>query len=130
MSSNNIDETDVITVVEDEIHKDVKDEPITKQSRSGRAIKTLISIAPPPTRKRQKKVVDDDYDDDKDDHNEWICTACELMEHPNGSDLLLCDGPCLRSYHLDCIPQNERPKVYYNNLIIFLDINRFISIIG
>lgn len=39
----------------------------------------------------------------EEDDNDWFCTECSLMESRDGSDLLLCDGPCLRSWHHCCL---------------------------
>jgi hypothetical protein len=36
------------------------------------------------------------------DKNEPICGICYQLEATNGSDFLLCDGPCLRSFHVEC----------------------------
>ena len=47
---------------------------------------------------RTKKVKDKDKD-----NNEWVCSICEFLEAPDDSDLLLCDGPCLRSFHIGCL---------------------------
>ncbi|EFA82246.1 PHD zinc finger-containing protein [Heterostelium album PN500] len=36
--------------------------------------------------------------------NEAICTVCEKSDN-----LLMCDGPCLRSFHIDCIGLDSMP---------------------
>jgi hypothetical protein len=33
-----------------------------------------------------------------------------MMEANDGTDLLLCDGPCLRSFHLGCLEKAEAAK--------------------
>ena len=37
------------------------------------------------------------------DRNEWICSVCNSFEDHNDSDLILCDGLCMRSYHIGCL---------------------------
>jgi hypothetical protein len=37
------------------------------------------------------------------DNNDWVCSVCSMLEAPQGSDLLLCDGPCRRSFHAECL---------------------------
>ena len=37
------------------------------------------------------------------DHSEWFCGQCGLLESHDDSDLILCDGPCLRSFHIGCL---------------------------
>lgn len=43
----------------------------------------------------------------KNDRNEWICGICKLYENNDDSDLILCDGPCMRSYHIACLNFDE-----------------------
>jgi hypothetical protein len=55
---------------------------------------------------RKKKKVDLDMDGDigdAEDHNDWLCTICMNFQAPDFSELLLCDGGCLRSFHLGCL---------------------------
>lgn len=44
---------------------------------------------------------------DVKDKNEWFCAICWHLEAPDGSDLMLCDGPCLRSYHIGCLKYSK-----------------------
>ncbi len=37
------------------------------------------------------------------DENDWICSVCNLTESKDNTDLILCDGPCLRSFHIGCM---------------------------
>ena len=37
------------------------------------------------------------------DKNEWICGKCGFLNAEDGTDLVLCDGPCLGSFHLGCL---------------------------
>lgn len=39
------------------------------------------------------------------DKNDWICSFCNQTESFLPSDLILCDGPCLRSFHVSCMEQ-------------------------
>ena len=34
-----------------------------------------------------------------------FCVLCE-----DGGDLLMCDGPCLRTFHLQCLGMDSMPK--------------------
>jgi hypothetical protein len=38
------------------------------------------------------------------DWNSWFCGKCG-----DGGELVECDGICLRSFHLACLPDRERP---------------------
>eukprot|EP00606_Chrysophyceae_sp_TOSAG23-5_P001539 GSChrysophyteH2.ASY1.ANO1.819.1 assembled CDS len=40
---------------------------------------------------------------DGEDDNDWVCGICEMLEAEEGSELMLCDGPCMRSFHTKCI---------------------------
>ena len=37
------------------------------------------------------------------DRNESLCYLCGYENEPKGSEFLLCDGPCLRSFHMACL---------------------------
>lgn len=58
-------------------------------------------------RKKIKKSGDVDGDDGEcgqvTDDNEWICTICSQLKSSDGTDLLLCDGGCKRSFHTGCL---------------------------
>lgn len=41
------------------------------------------------------------------DHNDWFCTNCGMLEAVQGTDLVLCDGLCRRSFHLECLSRDE-----------------------
>ena len=63
-----------------------------------------------PAKKRQKrkttvKSFNGEDLDDVPDNNDWICSLCNHSESHNGTDLVLCDGPCLRSFHVGCLDQ-------------------------
>jgi hypothetical protein len=41
-----------------------------------------------------------------EDHNDWYCSVCMAFEREGAEEedeLLSCDGPCLRSFHLSCV---------------------------
>lgn len=71
--------------------------PQIKLSKYGRAIKVSNAPIKRPQIQRIKK---EEFDYDK---NDWLCSVCGQMEAADGSDLLLCDGPCLRSFHYECL---------------------------
>ena len=39
----------------------------------------------------------------REDNNDILCSICDQLEAVDHSDLILCDGPCLRSWHLGCM---------------------------
>lgn len=41
------------------------------------------------------------------DHNDWYCSNCGMLEAVGGSDLVLCDGLCRRSFHTECFSEEE-----------------------
>ena len=59
------------------------------------------------TKKRKISNIKTTTEDTEDipDNNDWICSYCNLSESFDGSDLVLCDGPCLRSFHMGCLDQ-------------------------
>ena len=44
------------------------------------------------------------------DDNEWVCALCSQLASADGSDLLLCDGECLRSFHTGCLGLTTVPE--------------------
>jgi ribosomal protein S19E (S16A) len=48
-----------------------------------------------------------DKDDGTTDYNDWKCTICGMVEDIKGTQLLLCDGPCRRSYHEGCLQSSN-----------------------
>ncbi|CAM9583424.1 unnamed protein product, partial [Phaeothamnion confervicola] len=38
-----------------------------------------------------------------DDENGWICSICDEMDTSDMDELLICDGPCNRSFHTSCV---------------------------
>ena len=47
------------------------------------------------------------------DKNEWVCGKCGFLNAEDGSDLVLCDGPCLGSFHLGCLDAITK-KVFHD----------------
>lgn len=46
-----------------------------------------------------------------EDNNDWLCGICGMFEGDAYVDkLLLCDGPCLRSFHMGCLDMTELPE--------------------
>jgi hypothetical protein len=69
---------------------------------TGRA--TAFKMAPvyaAPVQKRKKAA--DDKEGEQDDFNDFLCATCHLLEADDHSDLILCDGPCLQSWHIGCM---------------------------
>jgi len=59
---------------------------------------------------KKKKTADEE--EQVSDHNDWICDICHMIEAPKGTELVLCDGPCRRSFHLECL--TKKPKAIEN----------------
>lgn len=90
--------------------------PIVATS-SGRVVKQVkqpfgisITVAKKPAtserKKPRQKVTDFGGREVGTDVNEWLCGVCWQLEN-NGSELILCDGPCLRSFHIACLKAAE-----------------------
>lgn len=48
-----------------------------------------------------------------DDLNDWYCSVCMAFEREDAQDddvLLSCDGPCLRSFHVNCLGLDAVPE--------------------
>ena len=50
----------------------------------------------------------------KADFNDWLCAACLQFQGPsetpdNPGVLLMCDGPCRRSWHMECLDMETPP---------------------
>ncbi|CBJ25830.1 conserved unknown protein [Ectocarpus siliculosus] len=39
--------------------------------------------------------------------DDWICAMCSQLDTPCMSDMVTCDGPCLRSFHVVCLDLGE-----------------------
>ncbi|CAB1114735.1 unnamed protein product [Ectocarpus sp. CCAP 1310/34] len=39
--------------------------------------------------------------------DDWICAVCSQLDTPCMSDMVTCDGPCLRSFHVVCLDLGE-----------------------
>lgn len=48
-----------------------------------------------------------DPNDRLEDDADWICHICRQMEAVDGSNLLLCEGGCKRSFHFSCLGLDE-----------------------
>ena len=71
------------------------------KSRTGRTI--FSKTTEPPVKKLRQRAKKSMEGGDKADHNDFICATCNLFEASDHSDLILCDGPCLQSWHLGCM---------------------------
>lgn len=47
-------------------------------------------------------------DEEEVDRNDWLCSVCSFLESEDGSSLILCDGPCKRSFHLGCLEKKNK----------------------
>ena len=86
----------IVTVVDDQtaIDGNINSSSTYSTRRKGRQQSTTSATTESIKKKKKGK--------DKD-NNEWVCSICEFLEAPDDSDLLLCDGPCLRSFHIGCL---------------------------
>lgn len=73
----------------------VEDVPVLK-TMSGRKVKARVEEVKTPAKKQKVEKVEVDT-------NDWICGVCNLLEAADGTDLLLCDGACKRSFHSGCL---------------------------
>jgi hypothetical protein len=81
-------------------------------SKSGRKVKLLSDLTESAQKSKRKlsnmvKMNVDGGEVSGKDKNDWHCAMCYGFEASGGSDLLLCDGPCLRSFHLECVGLNK-----------------------
>lgn len=75
--------------------------------------RTARGAAIMPTKKRKlekpiENIVLDDINDNEideqvEDNNDWICGICDQLEEPTGTELVLCDGACMQSFHYGCL---------------------------
>jgi hypothetical protein len=76
---------------------------------AGRARRSCVVAASSKTPKKEPKKKPAHDDERIVDDNDWVCTVCGLSETFNDDDqLLLCDGPCLRSFHTSCIGSKRK----------------------
>lgn len=64
-------------------------------------------------RKRGKDGEEREEDDPDADDNDWVCGMCGMLEHQDGSAMVLCDGACMRSFHLSCLGMTTPPEEDY-----------------
>ena len=82
---------------------------------SGRCVK--LKMAPvaevKPTRdpnKKKETILELDGRECNTDDNEFLCYECGFLEHPELSEMVLCDGPCLRTAHYLCLNPVDRKR--------------------
>lgn len=91
---------------------------VVEKTKTGRVIKKIVKANTPASapvsrekksdsKSSQKKTQDDN--DGDEDHNDWACTVCNMIETMDNDILVLCDGPCLRSFHHGCLDAAVRP---------------------
>jgi hypothetical protein len=89
---------------DDNIDTDAK----SSSTKTKKKIKGAKGAAPGHQQKQQQQGGDEDGStEEQEDHNDWICGVCCLSEAFDGSDLMLCDGPCLRSFHIGCLEKSK-----------------------
>lgn len=97
---------------------------LSSVTHSGRVVKRIHNnVATPKGKSRTVSAIRISEFDGREcgigDKNEWLCAVCGQLEEKGGSDFLLCDGPCLRVWHYNCMDHSwEKPVVC---LLIFHD---------
>jgi hypothetical protein len=61
------------------------------------------------------------------DDNEWICGICGYLNTEDGTDLVLCDGPCKGSYHMGCLDAKSK-KVRITYVCVYFYIDKYLKI--
>ena len=105
-----------------------------KTTRSGRLVKTIAGSSTSASNNKRKKGDPAEAADDTDggskrrksdcvsiaadgreygssDRNDWFCKVCGLLEAKDGTELVLCDGPCLASFHQGCLKQADKKAI-------------------
>ncbi|CAN0477768.1 unnamed protein product, partial [Laminaria digitata] len=39
--------------------------------------------------------------------DDWVCATCSQLDTPCLSDIVTCDGPCRRSFHVVCLDVDD-----------------------
>ncbi len=57
----------------------------------------------------------------EEDANDWHCSICMKISAPGGSlvgktELVCCDGPCLRSFHMGCLELDDGHEFFLNQV--------------
>ncbi len=57
----------------------------------------------------------------EEDANDWHCSICMKISVPGGSlvdktELVCCDGPCLRSFHMGCLELDDGHELFLNQV--------------
>jgi hypothetical protein len=104
-----------------------------KTTRSGRLVKTVAGSSTSSSHNKRKKGDSAEATEDNDDgskrrksdvsiaadgreygsadKNDWFCKVCGLLEAKDGTELVLCDGPCLSSFHQGCLKQADKKAI-------------------
>ena len=127
-------------VVEEETAVDAEKPTII--TTSGRCVK--LKIAPvaevKPVRdpnKKKETILELDGRECNTDDNEFLCFECGYLEHPELSEMVLCDGPCLRTAHYACLNPVDKKRfdtlvreyIYVTYLLMFGDVPFHVSIL-
>ena len=74
-----------------------------RESKKRTAVDNSALDSKKKSKKGKNAAEGDDIGEIEKDDNEWICAVCDQLKSVDGTDLLLCDGGCLRSFHTGCI---------------------------
>lgn len=55
-------------------------------------------------------------DTDDSDQFDWVCSICGQLEDTNGSLLALCEGKCKKSFHINCMNEEDRKSFEKNEI--------------
>ncbi len=80
-------------------------------SRSGRTLRKVQDTKPAERAKKGGSGTKKGKQKKEKDYNDWVCTICTMLEAPQGTELMLCDGPCRRSFHLECLLDDSAAQV-------------------
>ena len=78
---------------------------------SGRALNKGNKNQDESNNDKEENQDDDGEGQSATDRNEWLCSICHHLDAVDQTDLLLCDGPCLRSFHLGCLNLESIPVI-------------------
>lgn len=67
-------------------------------------VRILSAFLPPPPFRKALTAEGGGAANSPDD---WICATCGQLDTPCMSDMVTCDGPCLRSFHVVCLELGE-----------------------
>jgi len=89
------------------IEEKIENEGNKDENNLGRRRRSVTSYAKEPVVEKAAKKPKND-DEEEPDKNDWVCSVCSFLESEDGSSLILCDGPCKRSFHLGCLDKKNK----------------------